>query len=110
MSDEIQFENFFTNKVSQLRASLKAFNDDRNVKTMKANNMLNDFENLEAQSHASTMESIKTVIDKFDDGVLGHASKNDIFSGPASLLEKQIHQVETEAMNSLAGVGGKPFL
>jgi hypothetical protein len=110
MSDEIQFENFFTTKVSQLRASLKAFNDDRNVKTMKANSMLSDFENLEAQSHASAMENIKSVIDEFDDGVLGHASKVDIFSGPTSLLEKQIRHVETEAMNSLAASGRKPFV
>lgn len=102
MSDEIRFENFFNSKISELKATLKSLNDDRIVKTIKANRMLNDFENNEAQAHSSAMQNIKTLIDKFDDTVLGHASQLDVFSGPTSLLEDEISRIEADARSSIS--------
>jgi hypothetical protein len=110
MSDQVEFENTFTSKISDLRSALRTFNDDRNVKTLLANNMLSEFENTEAQAHATAMDNIKALIDKFDETVLGHASQVGVFSGPTSLLEREIQEVEAEARDELASMHRTPFL
>jgi hypothetical protein len=70
MNDEVEFENLFNSKIQDLKAQLKNMNEDLNVKTIKSNSLLNDFENFEHENYASTKDSIKELIDRFDDRIV----------------------------------------
>jgi hypothetical protein len=92
-NDEVEFENYFTSKMNDLKADLQAMNDDRNVKTLHANHLLNEFENFEHENYASTKESIKKLIDQFDGKVVGRVGQANVFTS-SSLLQKEIGDLD----------------
>ena len=69
MQEEIEFENLFTSKVLDVRAKLKDINTERNLKTIQSNQALNDFSDFETANDSDLKESIKGLIDKFDNAV-----------------------------------------
>lgn len=103
MKDEVEFENFFTSKLNDLKSDIKHMNDERNVKTIKTNAMLNEFENFEHDNYGKTKDGIKRMIDNFDDKMAGRAGQMDAWTVPASssFIEEQIKELDREAVEVL---------
>jgi hypothetical protein len=104
MKDQVEFENFFTSKLNDLKSDIKHMNDERNIKTIKTNAMLNEFENFQHDNFGKTKDGIKRMIDNFDDKMAGRAGQMDAWTVPASssFIEKQIKQLDREASEVLS--------
>jgi hypothetical protein len=105
VQDQIDYENFFNTKLQELKDSLKRQNDARTVRTLHANDLVNQFEDYQVQSVASMKEDVKKLIDEFDDRISGHVGTMDQFQQgtlSASLIEQQIKDLDAQVHNVLA--------
>ena len=93
MKEEVEFENFFTAKIQDLKSNLARLNDQRNQKTIMASGSLDQFENFQHENQAQLKQQIKNLIDQFDDTVVGKVSQADA----SSLMQAQIRDLESRA-------------
>ena len=98
--EEIEYENWFTGKVYNVKTLLKSINSERSAQIMASMASLNDFVNFETQNSAQLKENIKNMIDSFDDAVTNRAKEVDTSPGVTmSLLETEIKNLDKLVSN-----------